>query len=335
MLSNSKVKVFAISVAEERAVDDDWGLGSLQAFRRSAQCMPESIELVKDPESADLILFLECRDQGFLADRVRTSKLRCNFKSKVCIVDPSDHYLPDIPGLYASNNRRNTSEYVVTGSYYHTSLYSSLDTYEHLSYVSPKNLYTFRGSCSNHECRRALLDIVDDRMDRVDTSGRVTATFSTGEQSQVQQLQENYFRAIADAKFVICPRGVGAGSIRLFETMSFGRVPVIVSDDWIEPRGMDWNSFSFRVKESQILHLPELLRQEEPRADLMGQKAKEAFLENFSERSMAQYIVTSCLHTLSRWRKASRVERVRPYLKLRDPKMLRMIGRVMRDRLRQ
>ena len=43
----------------------------------------------------------------------------------------------------------------------------------------------------------------------------------------------DYYRRYAEltkaSKFVLCPRGVGASTIRLFETMRMGRVPVILS----------------------------------------------------------------------------------------------------------
>src|SRR5438309_4407785 len=48
------------------------------------------------------------------------------------------------------------------------------------------------------------------------------------------------------SKFILCPRGLSASSIRLFETMRMGRVPVILSDDWLPPLGPRWNDFAIR-----------------------------------------------------------------------------------------
>src|SRR2546423_4170060 len=35
------------------------------------------------------------------------------------------------------------------------------------------------------------------------------------------------------SKFILCSRGVGTSSVRLFDTMRMGRVPVILSDQWL------------------------------------------------------------------------------------------------------
>ena len=40
---------------------------------------------------------------------------------------------------------------------------------------------------------------------------------------------------IRRTRFVLCPRGQGVSSIRLFEVMKSGRVPVIISDAFVPP----------------------------------------------------------------------------------------------------
>ena len=50
---------------------------------------------------------------------------------------------------------------------------------------------------------------------------------------------------------MICPRGWGSSSIRLFEVMEMGRVPVIISDAWVN-EAPKWADFSVRVSEADV-----------------------------------------------------------------------------------
>jgi hypothetical protein len=36
-----------------------------------------------------------------------------------------------------------------------------------------------------------------------------------------------------------CPAGIGPATYRLFEAMELGRVPVILSDEWVPRKGLD------------------------------------------------------------------------------------------------
>lgn len=53
-------------------------------------------------------------------------------------------------------------------------------------------------------------------------------------------------------QMVLCPRGAGLGSQRLYETLACGRVPIIIADGYDLPFSwaVDWNSFSLRLPES-------------------------------------------------------------------------------------
>jgi hypothetical protein len=61
---------------------------------------------------------------------------------------------------------------------------------------------------------------------------------------------------IAWSKFVLCPRGYACSRWRLFETMMAGRVPVIISDQWVPPEGPAWERFSVRVSQKHVAQPP-------------------------------------------------------------------------------
>jgi len=63
------------------------------------------------------------------------------------------------------------------------------------------------------------------------------------------------------SQFGLCPRGDSYYSYRLVETMAFGVIPVIISDDWVLPfeELIPWPSLSVRVREADLAQLPAIL----------------------------------------------------------------------------
>jgi hypothetical protein len=104
-----------------------------------------------------------------------------------------------------------------------------------------------------------------------------------------------YAESTARSRFVICPRGLGPSSIRIFEAMRMGRCPVIVSDDWTPPSFVDWNACSIRVAESAVRDLPAILREREADAASLGAAARAAWERLYSPSAMLVTLVESCV----------------------------------------
>jgi len=98
---------------------------------------------------------------------------------------------------------------------------------------------------------------------------------------------------LRDSRFILCPTGAGTSTPRFFEAMKAGRVPVILSDNWVAPEGPRWQAFSLRVPERDVRLLPQILEQHETRAAAMGMLAREEFERWFSE--------TVCFHRIVEW----------------------------------
>lgn len=66
---------------------------------------------------------------------------------------------------------------------------------------------------------------------------------------------QSYRAIMENADFAFIPRGDALFSYRLLEAMSFGCIPIILSDNWILPfdRLIDWSSLSLRPREDEIL----------------------------------------------------------------------------------
>ena len=72
--------------------------------------------------------------------------------------------------------------------------------------------------------------------------------------------QRDYADIIAKSSFVLCPKGAGASSIRLFETMQASRVPVIIADNWVPLPDVNFNDFAIVIPERNVYETDKIIR---------------------------------------------------------------------------
>ena len=60
-----------------------------------------------------------------------------------------------------------------------------------------------------------------------------------------------------NCKFVLCPRGRGSNSIRFFEALNFGKIPILISDDVKLPlrSKIDYSEFCIEIQEKNYHRL--------------------------------------------------------------------------------
>jgi len=96
-----------------------------------------------------------------------------------------------------------------------------------------------------------------------------------------------------DLEFALCPRGNGLATLRIYEAMGSGAVPVIIADGYRKPLSwmLDWDSFSVTVPYSEITRIPEILGSYSARAvSSMRASALEAFELYFSPTMMHRVV---------------------------------------------
>jgi hypothetical protein len=73
---------------------------------------------------------------------------------------------------------------------------------------------------------------------------------------------QRYNDILSDSIFSLCPEGTGPNTIRLWESMAIGVIPVIFSDDWIPPKitGLEWSDFSVFIKSTDLKDTISILR---------------------------------------------------------------------------
>jgi hypothetical protein len=105
--------------------------------------------------------------------------------------------------------------------------------------------------------------------------------------------QRRYLEICRRSKFLLCPRGVGASSIRLFEALRLGIAPIIVSDAWLPCKGPDWKRCAIVVKERDVGRLEEIVSEYESRWREMGVAAREIHDEFFAETAYFNFLISS------------------------------------------
>lgn len=80
--------------------------------------------------------------------------------------------------------------------------------------------------------------------------------------SQREEERTDYEDLLSRSVFSLCPRGTGPSSLRIWEALASGVVPVIIADDLQLPWGIDWHRCSIRLAENDIDSIPDLLAAE-------------------------------------------------------------------------
>lgn len=237
--------------------------------------------LVADPAQADVILYLEpnsFKDRDYAELLLREESVR-RFPEKCFAYNYAPFFIGFLPGLYANLDGFHPDRHRFGSWSYLLGLPNPV--VEQLAgerdHHRPRHLFSFRGVntagvrkviFAHREAwtREAMLTEIDGKFFYKLTSDQ----------------QRDYVDEILASHFVLCPRGLGCNSHRLFETMALGRVPVILSDAWVEPTGPRWAEFSVRVAEKDARRLPEILRPLLARSAEMGANARQAWEEWFA-----------------------------------------------------
>ena len=258
------------------------------AFRRAVAADRYGRHRLTDsPAEADLILFVEnshYHDDRFFK-QLKSHPLVRQYPNKVFMYNPHDLPWLVLPGLYPSMPASLFDAASVVGGPYveqvNDRIRCDFDG-------EPRWLYSFCGNL-RMPVRRELRQLQHPR-------GEVQeSALSLYRDDKPKEPLVLYADLLADTKFMLCPRGIGTSTIRLFETMQAGRVPVVIADEWVRPRGPAWEEFAIFVPENQIAQIPSLLEAAEPRWQSMAHKARAAWEEYFAPDAIFHYFVEQLL----------------------------------------
>jgi exostosin family protein len=111
--------------------------------------------------------------------------------------------------------------------------------------------------------RAAALDVLEAHP-AVDTNILLRSTFWAGaaydaEPEARQRARRAYVRNMVESDYVLCARGGGNFSYRLYEALSCGRIPVFIDTDCVLPleHAIDWRDLCVWVDESDVSRIGE------------------------------------------------------------------------------
>lgn len=241
----------------------------------------ENHSVCSDPSVADAIVFVEnTQFDDLLFKTLLKHPLLEKYKDKVFMYNEVDRPWDVLPGLYCcmttnnvNTNRHRAFAYLHTPNPYIGSI--------HEQEIKKRWLYSFVGSMS-HSCRRPIMQLRDDRGYVQDTSDfNVWNSHAT----ELEIRGQSYADILGASQFVLCPRGIGSSSIRLFETMQAGRVPVIISDNWVPPAETDW-SFAIKFEERRIGSIPGFLKTLQNESEERGLAARKAWEHSYAPATL-------------------------------------------------
>ncbi len=233
--------------------------------------------LVADPIEADAILFVESarnkfRDHGSVLRKHETIR---EFPNKVFAFDFTDAPAVFLPGAYVSlparRFERRRCRAIPPWGRIGEELYRQVQTV--VSTRAPELLFSFRGAESasvRSSIFAAGLHAAGSPITRMER-------WWDYDDQEADRLE--YLAEIKNSRFVLCPRGLGTSSFRLYEVMQLGRVPVILSDEWVAPAGVPWEDCSIWIAEDRVREIPSILQRLESRAPAMGLAARRAWEE--------------------------------------------------------
>lgn len=232
-----------------------------------------SYALVSDPYTADLVLFVEYHpghDPYFF--EVLGHPLRQRHPDKCVLYTDADRIVPLMPTLGPSVEAWQNHRSLCRAFPYVTREYRNEALYAPAAPDAPRHhLFSFMGSSDTHPVRTRILALREPDGLLHDT-GRQRGWLLVGPDKA--RYETRYFEACRDSHFILCPRGAGPSSYRLYEAMQLGRAPVVISDAWTPHDGPEWDSFCVRIRERDVDRIGEVLRARVAESRRMGMLAR-------------------------------------------------------------
>jgi hypothetical protein len=244
--------------------------------------------IVSDPAQADAILITDLRDTNYF-ESLRSHHLVSQHAHKCYAYSEDDGPMRLLRGIYPSMPRSILNLNRFRSSPYLTCYSEWQNPFVSLATNVKKDLFFSFIGRSSADVRRRLFQLDFGRDDIVIEHVAYKNWVTSG--TERETAQRRYVDVTSRSQFVLCPRGAGPSSIRLFEVMEMGCVPVILSDRWMPPRGPDWSEFAIFIAEKDVDQIPMILSKYEDRWQTMAQRARKSWEEWFAPDKQFNFVV--------------------------------------------
>lgn len=288
----------------------DWDLNAMvEAAARDRFGVHEPVER---PEDADIVFFVETSTcAGPYFESVRGHSVYREHREHSYVYCAADVIVPVVPGIFPSVSRKTyLPAWTRAGGYIGI---RERDVLRPDPDREPTRLFSFLGASATHPVRERVMALSHPEGQLIDTSAEKGAPLPR------QEYRRRYRDGMLDSAFILCPRGGGPTTFRLMEAMIMGRVPVVISDEWVAPTGPAWDEFSLHVPEDEVERIPEMLEERRADAGEMGRAAREAWLEWFGPETAFHWTVEWILELDRASEDRERLGRSRPWLRAATP----------------
>jgi hypothetical protein len=268
-----------------RLADPHLDLPVAQFTMHAATDRVRAHRLTDSPEAADVILFTQCHmlTQDWRLKRLRQHPLQRSYPETVMVYNESDRPWCALPGVYVNMPKPHfVAEHQRAWGYFvPPSAPSDL----------PRDLLFSFVASDTTPSRRPLFTL-----SHPDAIVEEVHGFRFWDQSseRFDERRSRHRSVLARSRFVLCPRGNGTSSVRLYETLAAGAVPVIMANDWTPPSGPSWERFSIRWPEGRVQGLTEMLEAWDVRWPQMSREARRAYDEFFSPEVYFHHVAERC-----------------------------------------
>ena len=179
------------------------------------------------------------------------------------------------------------------------------------TYVRPKiNTYTinFVGSLITHPIRNKIIQYYYGlnkinkiiMIPRFEYQGHVA-----GDHKEIKKRTDEMIQMIRNTFITISPRGAGMNSMRFFETLSFGRIPLLISDDCVLPfeNRIDYKNIIYRINENEIKKINDMTLLTTEEMLKKCERVYDVFNENFVGASLSKNLHIELLDKREKIRK--------------------------------
>lgn len=150
-------------------------------------------------------------------------------------------------------------------------------------------LVSFIGSVT-HNCREIIKNRIQHENIIFRDTYHITSDFFSSNNKSIHE--KEYESILSRSRFSLCPRGSNPNSVRFWESLAAGAIPILISDNYKLP-DWDWNNTIIQLKESDLNNLDYTTLQDillnTKNEDLLRENCLKAY-EFFKQENYKNYI---------------------------------------------
>ena len=118
-------------------------------------------------------------------------------------------------------------------------------------------LYSFIGCDWTHHTRKTIFAMRHPKNTYIKNNKK----WHFEQPAHIQKKNKKEYQAVlARSRFSLCPRGTGPSSIRFWESLQAGAIPLVIADGMVLPEGFDWETAIIRIPEKEATTINEVLK---------------------------------------------------------------------------